>query len=62
MSCAEYKWCAQSQRKPNFLLASLWRWHTGWCPGGRHYQTQLAAQGQQPPDGQGGTGVDQPRS
>jgi hypothetical protein len=60
MSCAECKWRAQAQRKPNSMLARLWRWHTGWCPGWRRYQAQLAARGQSP-DGQGKTGADQPR-
>jgi hypothetical protein len=26
------------------LLAGLWRWHTGWCPGWKAYQAHLAEQ------------------
>jgi hypothetical protein len=24
------------------LMARLWRWHTGWCPGWKAYQAHLA--------------------
>jgi hypothetical protein len=61
MSCAECKWRAQAQRNPNSILARLWRWHTGWCPGWRRYQAQLAAQGQAP-GGESGTADGQPRT
>ncbi len=44
MPCAECKWRAQAQRKPNSMLGRLWRWHTGWCPGWRRYQAHLASQ------------------
>jgi hypothetical protein len=27
--------------RPQSLLARLWRWHTGWCPGYKAYQAQL---------------------
>lgn len=53
MSCEECKWRALAQRRPDSLLARLWRWHTGWCPGWRRYQTQLAAQEQGRPQDQG---------
>ena len=43
MPCEECKWRAQAVGKPNSILARLWRWHTGWCPGWRRYQAQLAA-------------------
>jgi hypothetical protein len=33
---------AYAERKPGSLLARLWRWHTGWCPGWRSYQRRLA--------------------
>jgi hypothetical protein len=26
------------------LMARLWRWHTGWCPGWKAYQAYLAEQ------------------
>lgn len=31
-----------AERKPNSLLAKLWRWHTTWCPGWKAYQKSLA--------------------
>ena len=50
MSCEECKWRALAQRRPQSLLARLWRWHTGWCPGWRRHQAQAAASGpDQPP-------------
>lgn len=38
-----------AERRPNGLLARLWRWHTGWCPGWRKYQRALLAEGRQTP-------------
>jgi hypothetical protein len=26
------------------LMARIWRWHTGWCPGWKAYQAHLAQQ------------------
>jgi hypothetical protein len=34
-----------SERNPNTLLARIWRWHTGWCPGWKAYQKELAEKG-----------------
>lgn len=37
--------CAMRQRaeaNPNSLMSRIWRWHTGWCPGWKAYQTYLA--------------------
>jgi hypothetical protein len=31
-----------AEKRPNSLLARLWRWHTGWCPGWKAYQKWLA--------------------
>ena len=31
-----------AERRPDSLLARLWRWHTGWCPGWKAYQKWLA--------------------
>ena len=31
-----------SQRKPDSIIARLWRWHTNWCPGWRAYQRTLS--------------------
>ena len=32
-----------AQRKPESLIARIWRWHTSWCPGWEVYQQSLAA-------------------
>jgi len=34
-----------AERKPNALLSRIWRWHTGWCPGWKAYQKELAEKG-----------------
>jgi hypothetical protein len=39
----------KAEAKPNSLIAKLWRWHTGWCPGWKAYQKWLAEHGEQPP-------------
>ena len=31
-----------AEKRPSSLLARLWRWHTGWCPGWKAYQKWLA--------------------
>jgi hypothetical protein len=31
-----------AERKPDSLIARLWRWHTKWCPGWKAYQASLA--------------------
>ncbi|GAB6175234.1 hypothetical protein JCM16814_01250 [Desulfobaculum senezii] len=33
----------RAERRPDSLLARLWRWHTSWCPGYRLYQRQMRA-------------------
>jgi len=43
-NCEKCKLRAYSERKPNSLLARIWRWHTGWCPGWKAYQRELAEQ------------------
>ena len=32
-----------AEANPDTLLARLWRWHTGWCPGWKAYQKELEA-------------------
>jgi len=32
-----------AQRKPDSLIGKIWRWHTGWCPGWKAYQAELAS-------------------
>jgi hypothetical protein len=34
----------KAESNPNTFMARLWRWHTGWCPGWKAYQAQLAIQ------------------
>ena len=36
----------KAEAKPKSLMARLWRWHTGWCPGWKAYQKHLAEQAQ----------------
>ncbi len=38
----------RAEAKPRSLLARVWRWHTGWCPGWKAYQLALA-EGRIPP-------------
>jgi len=30
-----------AEKKSASLIARLWRWHTGWCPGWKAYQRSL---------------------
>jgi hypothetical protein len=40
---------ARAEKKPKSLIARLWRWHTGWCPGWKAYVTELESKGLQAP-------------
>jgi hypothetical protein len=40
-TCAMRK---KAEANPKSLMARLWRWHTGWCPGWKSYQTYLNEQ------------------
>ncbi|AEB68308.1 hypothetical protein MCON_1687 [Methanothrix soehngenii GP6] len=31
-----------SDKHPDSVVARIWRWHTGWCPGWKAYQVSLA--------------------
>jgi len=31
----------RAEKKPNSLIAKIWKWHTGWCPGWKAYQKSL---------------------
>jgi hypothetical protein len=31
-----------AEKKPNSLIAKIWKWHTGWCPGWKAYQKSLS--------------------
>ncbi len=32
----------RAEKRPNSLIARIWKWHTGWCPGWKAYQKSLA--------------------
>jgi hypothetical protein len=32
----------RAEKRPNSLIAKIWKWHTGWCPGWKAYQKSLA--------------------
>jgi hypothetical protein len=32
----------RAELKPDSILAKIWKWHTGWCPGWKAYQKSLA--------------------
>jgi hypothetical protein len=42
--CATCKLHLYTERRPQSLLAKLWRWHTTWCPGWKAYQREIARQ------------------
>jgi hypothetical protein len=44
MGCETCKIRRYAERKPESWIARLWRWHTGWCPGWKRYQAELARQ------------------
>ena len=50
-SCEDCRLRAYAERKPNSLIARLWRWHTKWCPGWKAYQKRLKQEVQQPQQG-----------
>ncbi len=40
-------WCPIrrfAQRRPASLLARMWRWHIGWCPGWKKYRKEQLAE------------------
>ncbi len=41
-SCETCRLRARAERKPKSIIARLWRWHTGWCPGWKAYQKALS--------------------
>jgi hypothetical protein len=34
----------RAEKKPKSIISKIWRWHTGWCPGWKAYQKELAEQ------------------
>lgn len=43
-ACETCEMRKKSEANPNTLMARIWRWHTGWCPGWKAYQAHLASQ------------------
>ncbi|MBN1322376.1 MAG: hypothetical protein JW986_00035 [Methanotrichaceae archaeon] len=33
-----------AEKRPGSILARIWHWHTGWCPGWKAYQESLKGQ------------------
>jgi len=31
----------KAEKKPDSIMAKIWRWHTKWCPGWKAYQREL---------------------
>jgi len=46
MSCATCAIRKKAEANPKSIMARLWNWHTGWCPGWKAYQKALAESGQ----------------
>jgi hypothetical protein len=51
MGCETCRLKAYAERKPRSIIARIWRWHTGWCPGWKAYQKALAEQASNPQEG-----------
>ena len=47
--CATCPMRLKSEEKPNSLMARIWRWHTGWCPGWNAYIKELESKGLEVP-------------
>ena len=41
LSCGNCSMRARYDSNPRSLLARIWRWHAGWCPGFKKYITSL---------------------
>jgi hypothetical protein len=41
-NCVECPMRLRAEKKPKSIMARIWRWHTGWCPGYRNFQRWLA--------------------
>jgi DNA-directed RNA polymerase subunit RPC12/RpoP len=35
-----------AEANPDKIMARVWKWHTGWCPGWNAYQKALAEAGE----------------
>ncbi len=47
-NCSHCRFRGWAERKPQGLIARLWRWHTTWCPGWKAYQRDLAEAAESP--------------
>ena len=39
--CANCPMRAYAEKHPKNIIARIWKWHTGWCPGWKAYQKSL---------------------
>jgi hypothetical protein len=42
MRCATCGIRRRAEANPTSIMARVWKWHTGWCPGWNAYQNALA--------------------
>jgi hypothetical protein len=42
MRCATCGIRRRAEANPNSVMARVWKWHTGWCPGWKAFQDALA--------------------
>ncbi len=40
--CENCKLRKYAEKKPDSLIAKIWKWHTKWCPGWKAYQREMA--------------------
>jgi hypothetical protein len=38
----------RAEKNPKSIISKIWKWHTGWCPGWKAYQKELAQQPKNP--------------
>lgn len=43
-ACESCQMRFKAEANPESLMARIWKWHTGWCPGWKAYQAHLAEQ------------------
>ena len=41
IACETCAICMKAEANPKTLMARIWKWHTGWCPGWKAYQKSL---------------------
>ena len=47
MRCATCGIRQRAEASPDSIMARVWKWHIGWCPGWKAYQNALAVAGQE---------------